>query len=251
MGDDSTYAAAASILQCLATTLHPPQPGILCNEAVKLPGADTPAKLNLEHEIAALVARVQLLEAKATTINHEALPDTPCEIGTPSAFADVLTGGSTHRSPKSNVSRQKLVSSLLASRDDPDGERPQKLTKLSEEELEALREHVDHQSKEIDNQKSELAGVNAQLLEQKQLQEQALTVLEVERVAALERELKKHQQANEAFQKALREIGEIVTAVARGDFSKKVQIHDVEMDPEITTFKRVIIDHIYDVSLLT
>jgi osomolarity two-component system sensor histidine kinase NIK1 len=64
-------------------------------------------------------------------------------------------------------------------------------------------------------------------------------VLEVERVAALERELKKHQQANEAFQKALREIGEIVTAVARGDLSKKVQIHSVEMDPEITTFKRV------------
>ena len=81
--------------------------------------------------------------------------------------------------------------------------------------------------------------VNDQLLQQKQLQEKALSVLEIERVAALERELKKHQQANEAFQKALREIGEIITAVARGDLSKKVQIHSVEMDPEITTFKRV------------
>lgn len=81
--------------------------------------------------------------------------------------------------------------------------------------------------------------VNDQLLQQKHLQEKALSVLEIERVAALERELKKHQQANEAFQKALREIGEIITAVARGDLSKKVQIHSVEMDPEITTFKRV------------
>lgn len=242
MGDDSTYAATSAILQCLATSVHVSQPSIQDSQGVKLPGADTPAKLNLEREIAALVARVQNLEAKAITVNHQALPDTPNEIGAPSAFADVLTGGSANRSPKNAASRQQLVNSLLAARDAPCGERPQKFTKLSDEELEALREHVDHQSKELDSQKSELAGVNAQLLQQKQLQEQALNILEVERVAALERELKKHQQANEAFQKALREIGEIVTAVARGDLSKKVQIHSVEMDPEITTFKRVIID---------
>ena len=239
MGDESTYAATTAILQCLATSVHVPQQIIQSNQGIKLPGAETPAKLALEREIVALVGRVQNLEAKAITVNHQALPDTPNEIGAPSAFADVLTGGSANRSPKNAASRQQLVNSLLATRDAPIGERPQKFTKLSDEELEALREHVDHQSKELDSQKSELAGVNAQLLQQKQLQEQALNVLEVERVAALERELKKHQQANEAFQKALREIGEIVTAVARGDLSKKVQIHSVEMDPEITTFKRV------------
>jgi osomolarity two-component system sensor histidine kinase NIK1 len=236
---DDTYSATSAILQCLATSAHEPPPNFHSNQGVKLPGADTPAKLNLEREIAALVARVQSLEAKAITVNHQALPDTPNELGAPSAFADVLTGGSANRSPKNAASRQQLVNSLLATRDGPFGERPQKFTKLSDEELEALREHVAHQSKELDSQKSELAGVNAQLLQQKQLQEQALNVLEVERVAALERELKKHQQANEAFQKALREIGEIVTAVAKGDLSKKVQIHSVEMDPEITTFKRV------------
>jgi len=82
-------------------------------------------------------------------------------------------------------------------------------------------------------------AIHAQMLEQAQQQEKAINQYEVERVATLERELKKHQQANEAFQKALREIGEIITAVARGDLSKKVQIHSVEMDPEITTFKRV------------
>ena len=65
-------------------------------------------------------------------------------------------------------------------------------------------------------------------------------MLEEERVATLERELWKHQKAYEAFQKALREIGEIVTAVARGDLSKKVRMNSVEMDPEITTFKRTI-----------
>jgi osomolarity two-component system sensor histidine kinase NIK1 len=250
MADDSTYAATTAILQCLATSINVPQSSIQSNQGVKLPGADTPAKINLEREIAALVARVQGLEAKAITINHQGLPDTPNEIGAPSAFADVLTGGSANRSTKNSAaSRQQLVNSLLASREAPTGERPQNFTKLTDEELEALREHVDHQSKELDSQKSELAGVNAQLLEQKQLQEQALNVLEVERVAALERELKKHQQANEAFQKALREIGEIVTAVAKGDLSKKVQIHSVEMDPEITTFKRVTIDALADFRL--
>ena len=109
-----------------------------------------------------------------------------------------------------------------------------------EEALEGLREHVDDQSKLLDSQRQELAGVNAQLLEQKQLQERALEILEQERIATLERELWKHQKANEAFQKALREIGEIVTAVARGDLTMKVRMNTVEMDPEITTFKRTI-----------
>lgn len=166
-----------------------------------------------------------------------ALPDTPNETCAPSAFADGLATSPSNRDVKGTpTTRQQLVKSLLASREYPS---EQKYTKLTEEELEALREHVDDQSRLLDSQRSELEGVNAQLLQQKQLQEKALTILEVERVAALERELKKHQQANEAFQKALREIGEIVTAVARGDLSKKVQIHSVEMDPEITTFKRV------------
>ena len=238
MADDSTFAAASSILQCLATNVNLSHPAPESTRSVKLPGVNTPEKQNLEREIAALIARVQSLEAKAITVNNQTLPDTPNEIGAPSAFADVLTGGGAARG-KSATARQQIVQSLLASRDPPIGERPQKFTKLSDDELEALREHVDDQSKQLDSQRSELKSVNDELLQQKRRQEQALSVLEVERVAALERELKKHQQANEAFQKALREIGEIVTAVARGDLSKKVQIHSVEMDPEITTFKRV------------
>src|SRR5262249_4755759 len=62
----------------------------------------------------------------------------------------------------------------------------------------------------------------------------------IEDIGTMKRELVKHQQANLAFQKALREIGIIVTAVANGDLSKKVKIHAKELDPEITTFKRTI-----------
>ena len=242
MGCDATLQAATAYLQCLATNVEVPPSKIHSSQGVTLPGEETSAKRAFEQELGALVARIQRLEGKALGFNTQNLPDTPNETGAPSAFADVLTGGQSRASKNaaSNAAtRQQLVNALLASRE-ASGDRPQKFTKLSEEELEALREHVDEQSKQLHDQKSELAGVNAQLLEQKQLQEQALNVLEVERVAALERELWKHQQANEAFQKALREIGEIVTAVARGDLSKKVQIHSVEMDPEITTFKRVI-----------
>lgn len=56
----------------------------------------------------------------------------------------------------------------------------------------------------------------------------------------LDRELTKSQNANRAFQKALREIGEVVIAVAQGDLSKKVTVHAQEMDPEIVKFKDTI-----------
>ena len=234
---DSTLAATCSILQCLATNIAPPRPAFQSNQGVRLPGVDSPAKVALEREIAALVARVQNLEAKATTVNNHTLPDTPNETGAPSAFADVLTG--QNRTPvKSSPTRP----SSLAARDSTTGERPQKFPRISNDELiETLQQQIDDQAKQIQKGKMEQDAIHAQMMQQAQQQEKAINQYEVERVATLERELKKHQQANEAFQKALREIGEIITAVARGDLSKKVQIHSVEMDPEITTFKRVII----------
>lgn len=243
MSDDSTLAATAAILQSLAVGAVPAfsdrpvlrRDGIDAH-GIKIPGKDSEEKAALEREIASLIARVQRLEARASTVNNQSLPDTPSEFA-PSPFGD----GNEKGAPVQNSARHHFVTSLLATKENPTGStKPQRFVKLSDEELEALREHVEDQSKLLNSQRLELAGVNAQLIEQKQLQEQALKAVEVERVAALERELKKHQQANEAFQKALREIGEIVTAVARGDLSKKVQIHSVEMDPEITTFKRTI-----------
>ncbi|GJN76069.1 histidine kinase osmosensor [Purpureocillium lilacinum] len=62
----------------------------------------------------------------------------------------------------------------------------------------------------------------------------------VQDVTTLQKELWKHRKANEAFQDALREIGEIVTAVARGDLTMKARMSTKELDPEITTFKRTI-----------
>jgi osomolarity two-component system sensor histidine kinase NIK1 len=237
---DSTLSAAGALLQSLATNTNISPTSYQSHQGVKLPGADTPAKIALEREIAALVARVQNLEAKAISVNNQTLPDTPNETGAPSAFADVLTGGPGRAATKNHTARQSSNGSLLTGRETVTGERPQKLPRLSNDELiETLQQQIDDQAKQIQNGKLKQDAIQAQMLEQAQQQEKAINQYEVERVASLERELKKHQQANEAFQKALREIGEIITAVARGDLSKKVQIHSVEMDPEITTFKRV------------
>lgn len=57
---------------------------------------------------------------------------------------------------------------------------------------------------------------------------------------ALRTELRKYKEANEAFQETLREIGEIITAVAGGDLTRKVRMDTIELDSEITTFKRTI-----------
>ena len=229
MVDDSTLAVAAQIIASLATDpKSPPSTLPALGSQTKLPGRDTLAKRSFEDELQKLGLRIAKLERRAT--NGTALPDTPSEANDPlsgDAAGPSLSASRRSSKPKFSPQGSLDTASLRSNR-------------LTKEALEGLRDHVDDQSKILDSQREELAGVNAQLQEQKQLQEHALKVLEQERVATLERELWKHQKANEAFQKALREIGEIVTAVARGDLTMKVRMNTVEMDPEITTFKRTI-----------
>lgn len=55
--------------------------------------------------------------------------------------------------------------------------------------------------------------------------------------SSMEFRLLKLQNSNKAFQRSLHEIGDVVTAVTRGDLSKKVIIHDKELDPDILEFK--------------
>ncbi|TVY87070.1 Histidine protein kinase, partial [Lachnellula willkommii] len=232
--DEDTLLAASSILKCLATNSGLESTRI--SRPVSLPGAATAGKLQLEHELSSLVGRVQRLEQKATVVNHQNLPITPNETGAPSGFAEVVTGGQ-RRSPPT---RQQLVNSFN-SRDGPTDERPQKVQRVSPDihRPEVLEERVLDQAAQIRQAKVANEGLEQKLLDFI-LEQEKKNRQELERVLTLERELRKHQQANEAFQKALREIGEIVTAVAKGDLSKKVLIHAIELDPEITVFKRVI-----------
>lgn len=224
MVDDASLAAAASFVASLAADPKSLITGVPTPpDEFKLPGRETPAKLNLESELQQLALRISQLETRAAAAVN--FPATPNE-GTDSLFGD-----DRDSSPALSRTRTVTQSSNEIQVIPPH---------LTKEALEGLRVHVDDQTKLLDSQREELAGVNAQLLRQKQLQEKALEVLETERIATLERELWKHQKANEAFQKALREIGEIVAAAARGDLTMKVRMNTVEMDPEITTFKRTI-----------
>jgi osomolarity two-component system, sensor histidine kinase NIK1 len=220
MSNDGALAAVAAIVKSIAAEPGTSKVISIVDNHIKLPGSETQEKRALERELAALALRVQQLEARANSANGNIFPETPNETAD-SLFAD---------DPEFQGNGKKLkYGAPLIPRNG-----------FIDEALEGLREHVTDQSKVLESQRQELAGVNAQLLEQKQLQEKALAIIEQERVATLERELWKHQKANEAFQKALREIGEIVTAVARGDLSKKVRMNTIELDPEITTFKRTI-----------
>lgn len=245
MADQSALVAAAAILRGLAAESNASIPVHRAggtNKSIELPGPETPARLQLEMELAALVHRVHHLETRANSTGTTAFPDTPNET-TDSVFGDEASSPSGPGRDASKTPRQVTVTRNGGGGGGGGGGAVDQLTAglpLTDEALEGLREHVDDQSKLLDSQRQELAGVKAQLLQQEQLQEKALAIIEQERVATLERELWKHQKANEAFQKALREIGDILTAVARGDLSKRVRLNNVEMDPEITTFKRTI-----------
>ncbi|ORY14183.1 hypothetical protein BCR34DRAFT_599382 [Clohesyomyces aquaticus] len=213
---------------------------------IAIPGDDTLEKARLERELAALAARVQYLEAKANVVDNRTFPITPSEPGVNSPF---LYNPAAASSPRSAVppgrrgshkdQRATWVSNWLAAKESNDGEAQQPTTALTEEQLNYLRDHLNKQADQIKNQREHIDNLSAEV--NKQLRNQDIAFGHgIEDIGALKRELGKHQQANLAFQKALREIGNIVTAVAMGDLSKKVLIHAKEMDPEITTFKRTI-----------
>jgi osomolarity two-component system sensor histidine kinase NIK1 len=214
----------------------------------KLPGAATPTKRAFEAEVAALQRRIQYLEARADTVG-QALPDTPGEVQRPtSPFGKSLTYPAPNadapgspaaarpgRQPQV-TNRAVRVSNLLAARDPQLTERdPERV--VSEDDISYLREHVEKQADQIKTQRDTIAEISVGLQKSEEQAAQAFMRAEHEDAGVLERELRKHQQANEAFQKALREIGGIITQVANGDLSKRVQIQATEMDAEIAAFK--------------
>lgn len=254
---DETLAAASAILRSLG---RGPSPGAVQDgsstrsglnlSAYTLPGAPSSAKSDFEAEITALARRIQYLESRAEVVG-QSLPDTPGEVynatsplSRPVELRTSLSGFSENgpsshpERPSSVVSaRSKRVSSLLAARDTQYGALERT---VSEEDVSVLREHIERQSEEIRSQKDTIAEIGQGLRNSEEQAKQAFLRVQNEDVGVLERELRKHQQANEAFQKALREIGDIITQVANGDLSKRVQIQATEMDAEIAAFKATI-----------
>lgn len=257
---DETLAAATTIVRDLAQGSSSPRttPTIssrtssssngLTLPTYKLPGAATSTKNAFEVEIAALQRRIQYLEARADAVG-QSLPDTPGEVQRPTSpftksasLPSPNADGSTS-TPNGRVIRQPSItnravrlSNLLAARDPQMTERdPERM--VSEDDISYLREHVEKQAEEIKTQRDTIAEISVGLQKSEEQAKRAFMKVEHEDVGVLERELRKHQQANEAFQKALREIGGIITQVANGDLSKRVQIQATEMDAEIAAFK--------------
>lgn len=241
MADKETLAAATTFVRGLARNVAPPYnpPDFhlhSSNGKLSLPGTDDIAKRSLEDELSALAARIKYLEDKASTVNNQVLPDTPSEFGAPtSPFATgsssiARNGASRPVRQLSTSTRENHISKLLEGGS----------LVFSEDDVHHLRDHVGKQAQEIKSQKETIEIVKEELLEHQEHAKRTFVKVGDMQINSLERELLKHQQANEAFQKALKEIGTIITNVANGDLSQKVQIHAIEMDPEIATFKRTI-----------
>jgi len=244
MPHEETSAAVASILSSFAKQYTQQDElsfpaSVLVNgvksSRISLPGEDTVEKRTLERELTSLAARIQLLEAKATS-GASSLPVTPNE---PSQSAFSSETPSSPRSASTLPTRQRSaswVNSLLAK---SDGE--QQTRQLTEEQFTFLREHIDQQAQEIKGQRDFIDGIKSELAHQQTATKAALDTLgNSSSIEQLKREIEKNAQINATYQKVLREIGTIVTAVANGDLSKKVLIHVTEKDPEIARFKHTI-----------
>lgn len=242
---DETLLAAAAILRGLAkgSTAQPSQTNGLKLPPYSLPGEDTPTKDEFEAEIAALARRIHYLESRADVVGRS-LPDTPGEFQSPASpgsrpseprgpLGESYTDSTAAASERAAfIPYQAKRSTQLPAREPfvPPGT-------VSEDDISILKEHVEKQAEQIKSQRETIAEISRGLRNSEEQAKQAFMRVENEDVSLLERELRKHQQANEAFQKALREIGGIITQVANGDLSKRVQIQATEMDDEIAAFK--------------
>jgi osomolarity two-component system, sensor histidine kinase NIK1 len=210
---------------------------------LSLPGPDTPEKGLLERELAALISRVQFLEAKAAGATN--FPITPGEPGVPPQYPnpEPREGSKTLTTPNPRriSAAQKDIRTTWVNNWASEGARGQDgqipIAQLTEEQLGYIRDHLKKQAEQIMTQRQQIDILSNEITRQQHNQDNAFAD-GMEDIGSLKRELLKHQQANLAFQKALREIGTIITSVANGDLSKKVLIHAKELDPEITTFKK-------------
>lgn len=190
---DEAYKATTALIRSLANGDHQ----AFGDEATSLPGNDTPEKKELERELKSLVLRVRQLEARAASTNGQTFPETPNEFVPPaSPFSMASVGSNRHPSP---------VPLALTGRAGSPG------SEVSHQsQLEYLQAKCKYHEQEIQENKKKLRDLIQETERVKTVPQ--VPADEASKIDRLQRELKKSQQANEAFSKALREIGEIVTA---------------------------------------
>lgn len=192
-----------------------------------LPGTPTPAKALLVDQLRALVLSTRCSFDQNTDHKYKSEPG--------------LALSSISKEPPSSSFQQTLVDLNLPATDGltiPDSQDNKPF-------LAALLKKVKFQQNEIELQRATVAALEADLIKARttistitdSIQSNQRRFVDMD---LLDRELSQSQMANKAFQTTLREIGEVVIAVAHGDLSKKVTMHAQEMDPEIIKFKETI-----------
>lgn len=243
MAAEDSYAALAGMLSNIGTRFasanenthsNPFGTNVAKPYAFKLPGPKSSTKTALEEQLSALQARINTLEARASAVGSQILPTTPGELPIQMLSLD------GHTSPAMSSQDSENTSPSSALKDIRTFLSGKQSIQLSVQQAESIRSLVDDQAQEIECHKETIESLSTQLSDHEANAKRAIGDLSdgADDIAALKRELRKNQQANEAFQKALREIGSIITAVANGDLARKVMIHSKELDPEIATFSR-------------
>ncbi|KAI9889727.1 MAG: histidine kinase osmosensor [Vezdaea aestivalis] len=256
MADEGTFAVAAAILNELAlgksiTTqpagFTPPNtsPDLSSPDFLQIdfPGEPSLGKEILAKGLVACAARVRFLES---------------QLGKTSAYTAALSqNGRGENSPLTvspsrrlmtarpqlprRVSRERETELLQSLMDGNLSGKQSIVVSLSNDDLAFLGDHVKEQEAQIhtlqEQQKQLHHDLDAKTNETRAVLAQA-GMSHDETINYLVRELKKRQQTNDEFSRTLKELGGIITAVAGGDLSQKLQMHSVELDPEITTLKR-------------
>jgi len=243
MASEDAYAAIAGMLSNIGTRFASVDENVQSNpfgtngaktRTFKVPGPKSSTKTALEEQLSALQARINMLEARASAVGSQILPTTPGELPIQMLSLDGHTSPAITSQDSGNTapsSALKDIRSFLSGKQS---------IQLSVQQAESIRSLVDDQAQEIECHKETIETLSSQLSDHEANAKRAIGDLSdgADDIAALKRELRKNQQANEAFQKALREIGSIITAVANGDLARKVMIHSKELDPEIATFSK-------------
>ncbi|KAI9927840.1 hypothetical protein ASPWEDRAFT_184594 [Aspergillus wentii DTO 134E9] len=224
--DDFFWGAAATLQASLppASPIVPDSPPEDVNlDLSHLPGDPSDAKKAFETELLALVRHVHLLQCGGSSpVQNKVVAVVPEE--------ELLCRPATATGlPSRELEFRPALKRKLEFDQEHGSDQNSSpgMVVASELDLARTKRALQEEGEEIQLPRKVVSGLLNELLHRRALVE----------IDQLEEELHKHQQMNKAFQKALQEIGKIITQVANGDLSTKVPIHPLEMDSDIITFK--------------
>ncbi|KAK9448514.1 uncharacterized protein V1518DRAFT_321590 [Limtongia smithiae] len=249
--DDVTCQAAVSVLHNLAAA---DSLLITSTKPIVLPGTPCDLKDQLEKELAAVLYRVRdlLSAAQAAPNGIATAPSTPAALSAASANGIQLSAAphadydpiypfpGTGASPTALSVDEQLD---LAQRYEVQRRRLEELdAKVRTQEHDLRERKTTVLALELDlSRAQDRIAVITDSSGSVSIDSAVDAVTQPTRNSSLyDDDLRKYQNANRAFQRAFLEIGEVVIAVAQGDLSKKVTIHQEELDPEIVRFKETI-----------